>query len=162
MSSKAPHCVLLRAECYSSWAPAERATPPPAEAVKTILYVLHTLVQACVDLLKAKRQLHEKAASVEQDIGARRALLGKALCLLQHLTSFPHPPSKPLLGAGAPLVYPGPPTTHAYRRRLFFSLAPTMMSTAVSNLPTLLLVNKSKWWLKLQRGDTTLTLLRTS
>ena len=30
------------------------------------------------------------------------------------------PPTKPLLGAGMPLAYPGPPTTHAYRRRLFF------------------------------------------
>ena len=31
------------------------------------------------------------------------------------------PPLMPLLGAGMPLVYPGPLTPHAYLRKLFFS-----------------------------------------
>ena len=34
---------------------------------------------------------------------------------------LPLSPTKRLSGAGTPLVYPGPPIPHAYRRRLFFS-----------------------------------------
>ena len=33
----------------------------------------------------------------------------------------PFHPTKPISGAGAPLVYPGPPITRAYQHRLFFS-----------------------------------------
>ena len=46
----------------------------------------------------------------------------------------PSPPTKPLLGAGAPLVYPGPPITHAYRHRLFFSFyAPAVLRMPIQH-----------------------------
>ena len=41
----------------------------------------------------------------------------------------PLPPTKPLLVAGTTLVYPGPPTTHAYWQRLFFCFL-TMLAIA--------------------------------
>ena len=43
------------------------------------------------------------------------------------------PPSKPLLGARTPLIYPGPPMTHAYRHAFFFSCAGPM--TEISSGP---------------------------
>ena len=91
-------CPLV-VEYYSLWAPADCVKPPPAKAVKAILWGVQIMTQALlerqargVNLSPAVKlgggQQAEQSGAMEQDIAAQdtclRATLGEGFVLMPH------------------------------------------------------------------------------